>query len=76
MGNIAALGAWNPAHAIPLSAASYPVWSRLTIVPKSTSIEYKYIRKDANGNVTWEGGGNRSFSTGSGSSHTVSNTWQ
>ncbi|WP_304523616.1 carbohydrate-binding module family 20 domain-containing protein [Actinocorallia sp. API 0066] len=76
VGNIAALGAWNPAHAIPLSAASYPVWSRLTIVPKSTSIEYKYIRKDANGNVTWEGGGNRSFSTGSGSSHTVSNTWQ
>ena len=28
-------------------------------LPANSLIEYKYIRKDANGNVTWESGANR-----------------
>ncbi|MDX6739268.1 carbohydrate-binding module family 20 domain-containing protein [Actinocorallia sp. A-T 12471] len=75
VGSLPSLGSWNPAHAIPLSATGYPVWSRLTIVPKNTTFQYKFIKKDANGTVTWENGGNRSYGTGSGGSYSVSATW-
>ncbi|ROO88814.1 alpha-amylase [Actinocorallia herbida] len=76
VGSLASLGSWNPAHAIPLLSAGYPVWSRLAIVPKNTAFQYKYLKKDANGTVTWESGANRSFSTGSGGAHTASDTWK
>jgi alpha-amylase len=73
---VASLGSWDTDDAILLSSASYPVWSRLVIVPNSSSFEYKYIKKDANGNVTWESGSNRSYSTGSSTGYTTSDTWK
>ena len=76
VGSIGALGSWNPVNAIPLSAANYPVWRRLVIVPKNTSFEYKYIRKDAAGNVTWESGSNRTYTAGGGNGYTTSDTWK
>ncbi|MEU9730083.1 carbohydrate-binding module family 20 domain-containing protein [Streptomyces sp. NPDC048002] len=76
VGSVASLGSWNPADAIPLSSASYPTWSKLVIVPKSTAFEYKYIKKDGSGNVTWESGTNRSYSTGSSAGYTASDTWK
>lgn len=76
VGSIPSLGSWNTADAIPLSSASYPYWGRLAIVPKSTSFEYKYIKKDASGNVTWESGANRTYSTGSGAGYNVTDTWK
>ncbi|MFJ3668270.1 carbohydrate-binding module family 20 domain-containing protein [Streptomyces sp. NPDC090106] len=76
VGSVASLGAWNTADAIPLSSASYPTWSKLVIVPKSTTFTYKYIKKDASGNVTWESGTNRSYTTGSSSAYTASDTWK
>jgi alpha-amylase len=76
VGSIPSLGSWNPTDAIPLSSASYPTWSRLAIVPKSTSFEYKFLKKDGTGNVTWESGGNRSYVTGSSSGYTTSDTWK
>ncbi|MFJ3894575.1 carbohydrate-binding module family 20 domain-containing protein [Streptomyces sp. NPDC090083] len=75
-GSIASLGSWNTSDAIPLSSASYPTWSRLVIVPKSTAFTYKYIKKDGSGNVTWESGTNRSYTTGTGSGYTASDTWK
>jgi alpha-amylase len=76
VGSIAALGGWDTSAAIPLSSASYPTWSRLVIVPQSTSFEYKYIKKDASGNVTWESGSNRTYSTGTSSAYSTSDTWK
>ncbi|MFE4749752.1 carbohydrate-binding module family 20 domain-containing protein [Streptomyces mirabilis] len=76
VGSIPSLGSWNTADAIPLSSASYPYWGRLVIVPKSTSFAYKYVKKDSSGNVTWESGSNRSYSTGSGTGYSVSDTWR
>jgi alpha-amylase len=76
VGSIASLGSWNTANAIPLSSAGYPTWSRLVIVPKSTAFEYKYIKKDAAGNVTWESGTNRSYTTGTAAGYTVNDTWK
>ncbi|WP_329542051.1 carbohydrate-binding module family 20 domain-containing protein [Streptomyces sp. NBC_01358] len=58
-GNQSALGNWNPASAPKLDPATYPVWKLDVSLPAGTSFEYKYVRKDASGNVTWESGANR-----------------
>lgn len=76
VGSVASLGGWDTDDAIPLSSANYPTWSRLVIVPNSSSFEYKYIKKDTNGNVTWESGSNRAYTTGSSAGYTTSDTWK
>ncbi|ALV36102.1 carbohydrate-binding module family 20 domain-containing protein [Streptomyces sp. CdTB01] len=76
VGSVASLGSWNTADAIPLSSESYPTWSKLVIVPKSTAFTYKYIKKDGSGNVTWESGTNRSYATGSSSGYSTGDTWK
>ncbi|WP_156725245.1 carbohydrate-binding module family 20 domain-containing protein [Streptomyces apocyni] len=58
-GNRSELGDWNPANALKLDPASYPVWKLDVSLPAGTAFEYKYVRKDADGNVTWESGDNR-----------------
>ncbi|GAA3217505.1 carbohydrate-binding module family 20 domain-containing protein [Actinocorallia longicatena] len=76
VGSPASLGSWNPANAIPLSSAAYPVWSKAITFPKSTPFEYKLIKKDASGNVTWESGANRTYTTGTTATSTVTLTWK
>ncbi|WP_217552652.1 carbohydrate-binding module family 20 domain-containing protein [Streptomyces sp. GbtcB6] len=76
VGSIASLGSWNTSDAIPLSSASYPTWSKLVIVPKSTTFEYKFIKKDSSGTVTWESGTNRSYTTGTSSGYTTNDSWK
>nr|WP_233562011.1 glycoside hydrolase family 15 protein [Sorangium cellulosum] len=72
-GNTAALGNWNTDLGVPVAVVpiapnmnSYPVWKNRVNVPASSSVQYKYYRKNANGSVTWEnlsGGGNRTMGT-------------
>lgn len=76
VGSTASLGSWNTADAIPLSSAAHPHWSRLVIVPRSTAFQYKFLKKDTAGNVTWESGTNRSFTTGTSSGYTAGGSWQ
>ncbi|MEU5885296.1 carbohydrate-binding module family 20 domain-containing protein [Streptomyces sp. NPDC047461] len=76
VGSIAALGSWNTADAIPLSSASYPTWSKPVIVPRSTAFEYKFVKKNSSGAVTWESGTNRAYTTGSSSGYSTSDTWK
>ncbi len=65
VGNIQELGNWNTTIALgPFDAANYPTWKMPDIyLPPGTSIQYKYIIKDANGNVTWEPGNNHTRTT-------------
>ncbi|MDK0519118.1 carbohydrate-binding module family 20 domain-containing protein [Streptomyces sp. ML-6] len=58
-GDQPALGNWNPASAPKLDPAAYPVWKLDVALPAGTAFAYKYVRTDANGNVTWESGANR-----------------
>ncbi|MFD0368651.1 carbohydrate-binding module family 20 domain-containing protein [Streptomyces sp. NPDC127114] len=58
-GNRAELGNWSTTAALKLDPASYPVWKLTVSLPAGTAFEYKYLRKDAAGNVTWESGANR-----------------
>jgi chitodextrinase len=76
VGNIAALGSWSAGSAILLSSANYPTWSVTLSLPGSTAIEYKYIKKDGSGNVVWESGANRLFTTPASGSATLNDTWK
>ncbi|MGW3400883.1 carbohydrate-binding module family 20 domain-containing protein [Streptomyces zhihengii] len=74
-GNRAELGNWNPASARKLDPASYPVWKLDVDLPAGTAFEYKYIRRDAAGNVTWESGANRTATVGT-SRIALNDTWR
>lgn len=67
VGSIPALGSWNTANAIPVPGT--------VNIPFNTSFQYKYIRKDAAGNVTWEYDPNRSHTTGTACSVTYAESW-
>ncbi|WP_433825763.1 S8 family serine peptidase [Actinoplanes sp. CA-015351] len=62
-GNVAELGEWDPARAVPLSAATYPVWSGGVSLPPNTPVEFKYLIKNPDGTITWENGANRTTVT-------------
>ncbi|GIH21677.1 alpha-amylase [Rugosimonospora africana] len=76
VGSIPALGSWNTGSALLMSSAAYPVWRLTAALPPSTSIEYKYILKDGAGNVTWESGSNRTYTTPPSGSATLNDTWK
>ncbi|XRQ14181.1 carbohydrate-binding module family 20 domain-containing protein [Actinomadura welshii] len=75
VGNVPALGSWDPAKAVRLSSANYPTWSGRVTLPAGTRIEYKYAKKTDGGAVTWESGANRAYTTGT-SPHTADDTWR
>ncbi|MGW3247077.1 carbohydrate-binding module family 20 domain-containing protein [Streptomyces sp. NPDC001070] len=76
VGNNAALGNWNTGSALLLSSAAYPAWKLDVSMGAGTSFEYKYIKKDANGNVTWESGANRAATVPASGKVTLSDTWR
>jgi alpha-amylase len=76
VGDISELGGWNTADAVPLSPASYPVWSATVSIPQSESFQYKYVVIDGSGNVTWESGTNRTASSGTGATLTLNDSWK
>lgn len=75
VGSIPALGSWNTAAAVALSSRSYPSWTGTLSTPTNTYFEYKYIKIDSSGNVVWESGSNRSYTTGSSGAITFNDTW-
>ncbi|MER7279343.1 carbohydrate-binding module family 20 domain-containing protein [Dactylosporangium sp. NPDC000244] len=75
VGSIPALGSWNTASAIALSSANYPIWSATVTMPANTAVEYKFIKKNTDGAITWESGANRTLNTGT-AAQTVNATWK
>jgi len=76
VGSIPALGNWDPNSSVPLSAATYPVWSATVSLPPSTGFQYKYIKKNSDGSVTWESNPNRAYTTASGGAETINDSWR
>lgn len=76
VGSISQLGTWAPASAIALSSASYPVWTVTVSLPPGTVFEYKFIRKAADGTVTWESDPNRQATVAASGSQTLSSSWK
>ncbi|MEU0697726.1 carbohydrate-binding module family 20 domain-containing protein [Streptomyces niveus] len=77
-GDRAELGTWNTGAALKLDPAAYPVWKLNVPLPAGTSLAYKYVRKDAAGNVTWESGANRTATVPNTTSGglTLNDTWR
>ena len=76
VGSIPALGDWAPGAAVALSSAGYPVWSATVALPTGTAFQYKYIKKNPDGSITWESDPNRTYTTGTGSTATINDTWR
>ncbi|KAI8941515.1 hypothetical protein NX059_002730 [Plenodomus lindquistii] len=82
VGSVSQLGSWNTANAITLSAAQYtsanPLWTGTVNVPAGTSFEYKFIKVESSGTVTYESGANRQYSVPRGCTGkaTVDATWK
>jgi alpha-amylase len=74
VGNQPALGNWAPASAVPLTQSA-DVWSATVALPPNTAVQYKYIRKDAAGAVTWEYDPNRARTTPTTCAVTWTDTW-
>lgn len=80
VGNIPELGSWDPDNCTEaMLNPNYPEWFLPVSVPAGTQIEFKFIKKDATGAVTWESGENRvitSSSSSAGSIDTEVYTWR
>ena len=65
VGNHPALGNWNPANGVLLSASAYtssnPLWSITVPLPAGTSIQFKFVTIQADRSVVWERDPNHSF---------------
>jgi len=77
VGSIPELGNWDPMKAVgPFDAMNCASWKlKAFYLPPNTRIEYKYIKKDDNGNVEWEPGLNHIYVTPSDGSGSVNDNW-
>lgn len=75
VGDHPALGGWDPAEAVALSPAGYPTWHADVYLPPGTPIEFKFIRKGAQGGVEWMPGPNLRWTVPFAPSATVEATW-
>ncbi|WP_377274354.1 carbohydrate-binding module family 20 domain-containing protein [Peterkaempfera sp. SMS 1(5)a] len=76
VGNNDTLGNWDTSKALLLSSASYPVWKLDVSMGAGTSFEYKYIRKESDGSVTWESGANRTATVPSSGNVVLNDTFR
>ncbi|KAJ4289630.1 hypothetical protein N0V90_010959 [Kalmusia sp. IMI 367209] len=81
-GSISQLGSWDTSKAPALSASQYtssnPLWSTTLSLPAGTSFEYKFIRVESSGAVTYESGSNRKYTVPQtcATTATVETSWQ
>ena len=79
VGSIPELGSWDTNKCTEaMMCPNYPEWFLHVSVPAGTTFSFKFIKKDANGNVTWEQSPNRAFTSSSsltGTADTPVYTW-
>lgn len=81
VGNLPELKSWNTATAVPLTwlngNGTRGNWRATVALPASRAVEYKYIKKDGAGTVTWESGANRTLTTGAaGTAQSTMDSWK
>ncbi|KAL1962885.1 hypothetical protein VTN77DRAFT_9063 [Rasamsonia byssochlamydoides] len=82
-GSISQLGDWDTDDAVALSAANYtasnPLWYVTVTLPAGTSFEYKFIKKEEDGDIEWESDPNRSYTVPTacvGATETIVDSWR
>ncbi|MFI7023752.1 carbohydrate-binding module family 20 domain-containing protein [Micromonospora sp. NPDC049900] len=73
VGDLPALGGWDPTKGVRLSPTAYPVWTGGLNLPAGTAFSYKYVKRTDSGQVVWESGANRTATAGS---VTLTDTWR
>ena len=62
-GSLSEFGEWDLARAVEMGAEGYtaqePVWRGVVTLRAGVKLEYKYVLKEIDGVVRWEGGSNR-----------------
>jgi len=76
VGSVPQLGNWDPSNAIPLDPVHYPVWGATVYLPPNTVFQYKFIRKETNGNIVWESDPNREDTTPASGVQSIATTWR
>ncbi|MBI2332671.1 MAG: hypothetical protein HYU84_11020, partial [Chloroflexi bacterium] len=78
VGNVPELGNWNTAQAVKLNWVNSNTWSGPVTftTSKGQTIQYKYIVKDPNGSIIWEGGSNHTYTVPSSGSGSRTDNWQ
>lgn len=84
VGSIPELGSWDVGAAPALSAAQYtaakPLWTYTLSLQPGRTFEYKFVKVESSGAVTWESDPNRSFTVPSSSCSSataaVEGTWR
>jgi hypothetical protein len=59
----------------PMLDPNYPNWFLNVSLPAGTTVQYKYIDIQANGNVIWEPGNNHSFTVPTSGTSSVNDNW-
>ncbi|MDI3477322.1 MAG: hypothetical protein PWQ59_847, partial [Thermoanaerobacterium sp.] len=77
VGSTSDLGNWNTTYARgPASCPNYPTWTiTLNLLP-GEQIQFKAVKIDSSGNVTWEGGSNHAYTVPTSGTGSVTITWQ
>jgi glycosidase len=80
VGNVPELGDWDTSQAVgPFFnqvVYEYPDWYYDVSVPAGTEIEFKFVKIDDSGNVTWESGDNRVYTTPTSGTDEYVGTWK
>jgi len=63
-GSTVEFGEWDPSHALLLKNIIPGEWELECEFLSGKALEYKYLIKDGEGNIIWEGGKNRHLETG------------
>jgi alpha-amylase len=73
VGNIAQLGNWDPAAAVPLTTdeSTFPRWHGAGTLPANTDLEFKFVIRQDGQPVIWETGANRTQRTPGGGTLTI-----
>ncbi|KAJ3573257.1 hypothetical protein NP233_g2550 [Leucocoprinus birnbaumii] len=75
-GSLSQLGSWSPDASLALSSADYPVWKVTVNLPANTAFEFKFIRKESDGSITWESDPNRQATTLASGTQTITTTFR
>ncbi|KAM0789526.1 hypothetical protein ACM66B_000341 [Microbotryomycetes sp. NB124-2] len=83
VGSLSQLGSWSPSNSVKMtrsdtSSSKTGVWSVTVTLPASTSFQFKFVKLNNSDKslVAWESDPNRSATTVSSGSQTVSSTWR
>ncbi|KAI4353291.1 hypothetical protein L6164_002252 [Bauhinia variegata] len=77
VGDDPAFGLWNPSEALPMTWSDGHMWTVELYIPAGKSIQFKFLLKEATGNIIWQPGSDRVIHTWeSMTSVTVCEDWE